>query len=443
MKRYILLLLAVVTILEASYGQNPDRAKLDSLFNMLQQKNLGMGSIAISKNGKLIYRKAFGIASINDKDTTRADVNTEYRLGSITKMFTAVMAFQLIGEKKLSIHDTLSKYFPQLPNAGRITIGNLLNHRSGMANFTDNTNFDDWKTQPKTHQELLDLIIKQKPDFEPNAMANYCNSNYLVLGYIIEKICNKPYKDVLNDRIINKIGLKQTYYGDSTHDAKKEAASYKYFDSQWKKDKAIFLDDFGGAGAIISTPADMLKFINALFTGKLVNKSSLDTMETMVDGYGMGMFPFEFGPHKGFGHNGKTEGFASSLTYYPEDKLAIAYCTNGEVYHKAKILDGVLSIYFNKSYTTPTFQPVNLSDAVLDQYTGTYTSGPSGIKVICTHDGDHLQLETRGQLMKLEALGNNEFFNKGFGFFFEFDPSGKKLTIKDVESNYELSKSTN
>ena len=104
--------------------------------------------------------------------------------------------------------------------------------------------------------------------------------------------------------------------------------------------KAVYLDDFGAAGAIVSTPADLLKFANALFTGKLVSQASLHKMETMVDGYGMGMFSKEFDTHHGFGHNGQTEGCSSSLSYYPDDQLAIAYCTNGEVYHKEDILQG-------------------------------------------------------------------------------------------------------
>jgi CubicO group peptidase (beta-lactamase class C family) len=248
---------------------------------------------------------------------------------------------------------------------------------------------------------------------------------------------------VLNERIIKKIGLSNTYYGGtgSTYTGN-ECASYKYFNDKWVKDnKPAYLDNFSGAGAIISTPPDMLKFINALFAYQLVNKQSLDMMKTMIDDYGMGMFPYGDQDHPGFGHNGKTEGFASSLSYYPNNKLAIAYCTNGEVYSKNYILDGVRSICFGQSYSIPAFMPVILTDNELDKYIGNYKSGSGdGLTVVCTKNGNNLWLETHGQKLKLDAIAPNKFMNIQFGFFFDFNKEGRQLTIIDVEDEYALEK---
>ncbi len=424
------------------HGQILNQKRLDSLFDILSKKNLAMGSLAISQNGKVVYRKVIGNAMMNEHDTIPAGEKTEYRIGSITKMFTAVMVFQLIEEHKLSFSDNLAKFFPLLPNAHRITIEYMLRHRSGLPNFTnnDNAHFDDWKDTQKTHEELMAMISAQKPDFEPNSKADYNNSNYLLLGYIIEKVTKKPYSELLNERIIKKIDLKNTYYGINGNTyAGNECASYKYFDYKWAKDKKpVYLDDFGGAGAIISTPPDMLKFINSLFAYRLVSKQSLDQMKTMVDGYGMGMFPYGSQKHPGFGHNGKTEGFSSSISYYPADKLAIAYCTNGEVYSKNYILDAVRHICFNETYSIPAFDAIKLSDQKLDQYTGTYGSGSDGITVVCTKNDGRLWLETRGQKLKLDAIDNNKFFDSRFGFFFDFSDGNKKLRIIDVEDEYML-----
>lgn len=123
----------------------------------------------------------------------------------------------------------------------------------------------------------------------------------------------------------------------------------------------------------------MVTFMYALFTGKLVTQQSLQTMEKLVDGYGMGMFPFDIAGHKGFGHNGKTEGFASSLTYYPDVRIAIAYCTNGEVWSKNWLLDAVRSILFEPPYAIPTFNAVKVPITTLDQDTGRYRS-PEGLE---------------------------------------------------------------
>ncbi len=310
---------------------------MDSLINNLASHNLAIGSMAISIGGKVVYQRSFG------KDQTPA---TEYRIGSISKLFTATLVYQLIDAHKLALNAQLSNYFPQLPNSTRITIAELLGHRSGLANFTNNTGYDDWKEQPKTHEELLAMIKNQKPDFEPNAKADYNNSNYLLLSYILEKIYNKPYKNIVTERIIKKLNLNHTYYGTKPGFQHGEAISYHYVNNEWKRDKPAYLDNFSGAGAIISTPPDMLKFINALFTYQLISKRSLDTMRTIKDGYGEGLFPYGDEKHDGLGHNGKTEGFGASLQYYPEKKLAIAYCTNGEVYPKAEILNDIFKICF-------------------------------------------------------------------------------------------------
>lgn len=430
MKRIIILL--VCSFLSVTgYSQSFDRAKLDSLFDNLQNHNLAIGGVAISFDNKVVYQRSFG------KDQAP---QTEYRIGSISKMFTAVLTYQLIDEKKLSLHEKLSNYFPDLPNADRITIAELLGHRSGLANFTNNTNYDEWKDQPKTHEQLLLMIKNQKPDFEPNAKADYNNSNYLLLSYILEKIYHKPYKEIVNERVIKRLKLNNTYYGVKPGFQPGEAISYHYINSEWKQDKAAYLDNFSGAGAIISTPTDMLKFINALFEGRLISESSLDTMKTMRDGYGKGMFPYGDENHDGFGHNGKTEGFGASLQYYPENKLAIAYCTNGEVYPKAQILDDIFKICFNLPCTLPSFQPVPIAASTLDTYIGSYSSDDGNMQVSVTSDKGQLVLTTKGHPFTLVTLSDHEFWSMAFGFFFEFENYGKQLLIKDVDDVYVLHK---
>jgi D-alanyl-D-alanine carboxypeptidase len=415
----------------AVQAQRFNRTKMESLFNTLASHDLAIGSVAIAIDGKIIYQRSFG------KDQS---AQTEYRIGSITKMFTAVLAYQLIDDHRIFLSDTLSKWFPDLPNAGKITIAELLGHRSGLPDFTKNTDFDNWKEQPKTHDELLAMIKGQKPDFEPNARADYNNSNYLLLGYIIEKIEHISYKDLVNQRIIKQIGLAKTYYGEKAGFQPGEAVSYKYFNREWKKDKAVYLDDFGGAGAIISTPTDMCKFINAIFLGKLISSQSLEKMKTIRDGYGMGMFPYGDEINSGFGHNGKTEGFGSSLQYYPDARLAIAYCTNGEIYPKAAILDDVFKICFNEPCTLPVFQEVTLTKVLLDNYTGNYKSEDGNMQVTNTLDSGRLILTTRGRPFRLAALSAQEFWNVPFGFFFEFRKGGDTLLVKDVDDVYELHK---
>ena len=315
-----------------------------------------------------------------------------------------------------------------------------MNHRSGLPDFTRNTGFDTWKETLKTHEELLAMIASHSADFEPGAKADYCNTNYLVLGYIIEQLCGKPYKKAVQERIISKIGLKKTYYGNDAAKNADESFSYKYERNGWTKDKIVYLDDFGGAGGILSTPTDLLQFINALFEGRIISKESLDTMKTMVDYFGMGMFTYSFEKHGGFGHNGKTEGFASSLSIYPDDHLAIAYCTSGEVYPKDDILSKVLSVCFNNSSPQVNFDPVVIPDDTLQTFTGHYSSGAQGFEVISDLVDHTLRFNAMGRAMSLRAIGARHFMSPEFGFFFEFEKEGKQLIIKDVDDVYRLEK---
>lgn len=414
-----------------------DTNKLDSLFGTLSKNNLAMGSITIAQNGKVVYNKAVGFANTQGGNNVPASTQTDYRIGSISKMFTAIIIFQLLEEKKLTLDEKLSKYFPSLPNAKLITISNMLNHRSGLPNFTGD-NYADLVYKPQSHEQLLTRLANRKPDFQPNTKADYNNNNYLLLSYIIEKICNKPYKDVLFKRVLFKLHLANTYY--ASRKVGDEASSFKYIEGKWVKDKEAYLDNFSGAGAILSTPSDLVKFADALFNYRVLSKSSVNSMQAVVDGYGMGMFPFHFGDKTGFGHNGKLDGFEASLSYYASEKLAIAYCTNGGFYQKADILDGVLHICFGTPYTIPSFIPVKLSNKELESYSGTYLSSQGDIKVLCTNDSIRLLLETKGHKFPVENIGHNHFMNSQLGLFFTFNELHTGLTIKEVDQTYYLVK---
>ena len=436
MKRLAFLIFIIAVLNPSSFGQTINVSKLDSFLNSLASRELAMGSLTVSKNGIIKYQKAFGYSYIGDDKKISANIYTKYRIGSATKMFTAVMIFQLIEEGKLSLDKKLNTYFPNLPNANNITISNMLYHRSGLHDYTHDTNFPEWMDKPKTHDQLLKIIKDKGSDFEPGTEADYSNSNYLLLGYIIEKVCKVPYADALKKRITSKLNLKNTYYGNPINLKKNEATSYKYAENNWNKEKETNLSIHGGAGSIVSTPTDMTKFINALFSNKLISKLSLSKMETMVDDYGMGMFPNKYGSKISFGHNGRIEEFYSALWHFPNEKLSFAYCTNGIDYPRTDIIEGVLKICFNEQLTLPFTKDSILQSEDLDKYTGKYSSGP--IVVNCTKDGTKLLLETRGKVFEVEKISDNYFMNAISGYFFEFYPDKGELLIKETDNIYHL-----
>ncbi len=424
----LLLVLAFAT----TYAQDFNKPKLDSLFSVLAENNKAMGSLVIAKNGKVIYNKTFGYSLILDDKKIPANELTKYRIGSITKMFTATMIFQLIEEGKINLNTTIEGFFPGLPNAGKITIGNMLNHHSGIHNFTNDPDYTTWMTQPKTETQMLAIIARAAPDFEPGTKASYSNANYVLLGYILEHLTNQSYSENLQQRITSVIKLNNTYVGGKTNIENNESLSYEFSDG-WKPLPETDMSIPGGAGSIVSTPTDLAAFIYALFRLKLVSQSSLDQMKTITDGYGMGMVQVSFNEKRAYAHNGGIDGFASSLGWFPDEALAMAYCTNGVAYPMNDILIGVLSIFFNRQYSIPAFNALTLNPETLDKYLGVYSSTQLPLKITISKDHANLVAQATGQpSFPLEAKDIDVFTFDSAGIVMEFNPGKNEMTLKQA-----------
>jgi len=439
MKAFVILFFSIF-ILTTTHAQTLNVNKLDSLFDVLQNRGLASGSLSISINGKTTYQRAIGFTTICSTKKSMPDVNTKYRIGSVSKMFTAAMIFQLIDEKKLRLDEHLAAFFPQLPNAHKITIRQMLYHRSGLHDYTRNTNFPEWMDKPKTHEEMIKIIADKKPDFEPGAKADYSNTNYLLLSYIIEKLHKMSFEQVLKKNITRKTRLQNTYYGKPINIQNNEAASYKYANNTWKLQKETDVSIHCGAGSLVSTPGDLTLFIQNLFTGRIISRSGVDSMITLVDGYGMGLFPYDHKATKGYGHNGRIEEFYTAVRYYPETKLALCYVTNGILYPRTDILEGILKICFNEAYTIPFSKPVVLQPGDLEKYIGTYSTGNLPFKVVCKKQDEKLVFEAGGKLMAVEPVSANYFMNIETGSFFEFNTEKGELQIKETDNVYYLQK---
>jgi CubicO group peptidase (beta-lactamase class C family) len=418
--------LPALALLTASHAQTLDKAKLDQLFDRLLEKNKGMGSLTLAKDGSILYSRSFGYRQINGNERKPLTAETRFRIGSITKTFTAVMIFQLVEEEKLRLTDTLDRFFPQIPNAARITIGQMLAHRSGIRNIEPD---GSWGMQPRTKDEVIARIAQGRPDFEPDARHLYSNAGYNLLGYIVEKAGGKPYQEALRERITSRIGLNNTYIGaGNTDPGKNEALSYRFIGG-WKESRELDFSVLGGAGSILSTPADMAKFIQALFDLKLVSRDSLQQMTTMRDGEGMGMEPFSFAGKTLYGHTGGSGSSGAWLAYFPDEKLALAYTTNAKIYPVREIVSGVFDIYWNRPFQIPAFDAFEVSPEVLDRYVGAYSIPGAPVKVTVTREGATLYFQPAGQsAVPLEATAEEKFKIDPF-MVFEFDAAKGEMTI--------------
>lgn len=429
-----LLIVAAVGV----YAQVPDKTKLDSYFNALETNNKFMGTVHLSQNGKTVYSRSVGYLDVDKK--LKLNENSKFRIGSISKTFTAAMVFKAFEEKKLNPETKLDKYFPAVPNASKITIAHLLGHRSGIHNFTNDQVYLTWHTAPKTEAQMLDIITTAGSDFEPDSTADYSNSNYVLLSYIIEKAYKMPYKELVNQKIIKPLGLKNTYYGGKINTASNEANSYS-FNGQWEKEDETDMTIPMGAGAMVSTPADLTLFFDALFANKIVTAQSVAQMKTIRDDYGMGLFEFPFNNKKGYGHNGGIDGFSSMAVHFPEDNMTLAFTSNGSNYSNNKIGIDMLRWFYGEPFDIPDFTSYSYTTEELDKYLGTYASADIPLKITITKNGTTLIAQATGQSsFPLDAAALHQFKFDMAGIVLVFNPDARQMILKQGGGEYTFTK---
>jgi D-alanyl-D-alanine carboxypeptidase len=426
-----ILIISLLILFNAGYAQTLDTAKLNRFFDRLAEENKAMGSLTIAQDGEVLYSRSIGYSLINDSEKKPIAEWNRFRIGSITKMFTAAIIFQLVEEGKLNLTDTLAKFFPQVPNAGKITIEHILAHRSGIHDAILDRNLMPTAGNALTKNELLVIISKGIPDFDPDTKHRYSNSGYLLLGLIIENLSGKLYGDALQERIISKAGLKDTYTATGNIDVNRnESLTYSYIGGKWKQVAETHPSILFSAGSIVSTPYDLTLFIQALFDGKIVSKGSLNQMKTIRDGDGLGMEPFLFAGKTLYGHTGGADNYGAWLAYLPEEKLAFAYTTNAKVYPVRDILSGIIDIYYGLPFQIPTFELVDISIEVLDKYVGVYSGSLAPMKFTITRENTTLFFQPGEQsAVPLEAVDQSTFKIEGT-LVIQFDVAKNEMIIK-------------
>lgn len=436
-KRFLFLVITLLSI-QIGFSQNIDTLKLNNYFKSLDLNNKFMGSVALLKDGKTIYTHQIGFTDINTNK--KPNKNTKYRIGSISKTFTAALIFKAIEEGKIDLNQTIEKYFPSIKNSKIITISNLLNHRSGIYNFTNDKAYSEYNTKAKNEKEMVAIIAKADSDFTPNSKAAYSNSNYVLLSYILEKIYKKPFSKILNEQIIKPLNLKNTCLGGKISVTNNESNSYIYL-REWEKQTETDTSIPLGAGGIVSTPSDLLLFSEALFNYNIVSKESLTKMTTLQDNYGMGLFKMPFHDMFSYGHTGGIDGFRSVFGYFPKEKCAFALTSNGTNYDNNKISIALLSTVFNKNFDIPTFETYTVRSEDLDQYLGTYASPSFPLKITITKSNNILIAQATGQpSFNLEATNKDEFKFDQAGIVLKFNTADKQMTLEQGGGVYKLTR---
>jgi D-alanyl-D-alanine carboxypeptidase len=421
------------------YAQSFNQAKMDSLFKLIDVNEKSMGSISIFHDGKEVYQYSMGFADVEKQQ--KANAQTRYRVGSVSKIFTSAIILQMVEEGKLNLETTLDRFFPEIPNSKSITIEQLLRHRTGLFNFTNAPEYQGWMEQPKSNEALLKLFVKNGTTFKPGEQFEYSNTNYVLLSFIAETIDGKSFAEILKQRIAVPLALTNTYYGGKINPARNEAKSYTRANT-WVASTETDMSIPTGAGAIVSTPSDLNQFLIALFSGKVISNGSLVKMKEMKDGYGFGLIQFPFFEKKAFGHTGGIDGFQSTASIFPDEKVAVSITINGASMPSNDILIGALSIYFGRDYKLPEFTPaIQVTAEELSAFTGTYSSEGFPLKISITQQGAALFGQATGQPMfPLEAFEKNKFRFDQAKLVIEFYPEENKLLLQQGGRRFELTR---
>ncbi|WP_051878875.1 serine hydrolase domain-containing protein [Chryseobacterium sp. FH1] len=418
-----------------------DNAKLDDFLDYISKNKQGIGSISIFRKGKEVYKKDFGQDQLPN---VKWNSETGYQIGSVSKLITATMLMQLAEKGKLNINDKLSRYYPEVPNADKITIESLLNHTSGLGDYVGE-NYQWIFKKPVSDKAILDTIKAQGVEFQPGEKSRYSNSGYYLLSRILERIYKKPYNVILKENILGKANLKNTF---SVLDNPKNVfKSYKNEDGKWIEVEDFDFHNCIGLGDIVSTPSDMNLFINALFNGKFVKKETLEKMmpkSGSKSDFGLGIMPVPFYNQVSFGHGGDTAGTHSVTSYSRKEDYSISIVINGEEYPHNALYVGILNIFFNEDFDYPKFEKKSETasyDGKFKKYLGDYTSPdiPLDLKVFV--NDDQLFGQGKGQPeFPLELVEKDQFRFEQAGITLKFFPETNKMQLLQNGKTYNFTK---
>ena len=424
---FILSIIIFINLIVSINLQGQEKSKIPGLdnyisniFRILQIDTMPGVSVLVSQNGDIIYQKGFGYADIEKKIPVTPD--TKFKIGSISKQFTAVAILKLQEEGKIKIEDKISKYIPGFPRGNEVTIYQLLTHTSGIHDYSVQPNLD--MTKPVTHQALLD-IIKQLPyDFNPGERYLYNNSGFVILGYIVAQLSGKTLSAYLNETFFKPLGMNNTGINETNIVLNNEAHGYSMNGEAVKKADFQEMSWALGVGSIYSTTKDLYKWNEAIYNGKVLSNATLKKAFTQtvlnsggkVD-YGFGWFLSTNRGLEFIQHSGVSNGFFAYLERQPENKLTVCVLLNSLPTPEGinPILNGqAISEFILQKKMEKQEIGVDkiVSENILKKYVGRYNYGQGMAMLVTLKDKQLFGQMTAMEASPLTPISENEFYFK-------------------------------
>lgn len=327
---------SVVVIVTVATCTGQDVSRIDQVLTSYVSRGMFMGSVLIARGDELVFSKGYGSANLEWRIPNSP--STKFRIGSLTKQFTAAAVLLLEERGKVRIEDPVKVYLPEAPAAwDKVTVFSLLTHTSGIADYTRFSSIQSLKVFPATADEIVTWFRDKPLEFPPGEQFSYSNSGYALLGYLIERISGRSYEQFVEENIFMPLGMKDSGY-DSNSIITNRAAGYSPGVCTISRTppcpgpvNAAFIDMSVAyaAGALYSTTLDLWRWEQALFGGKLLSARSVLKMTTPYkSNYGFGLLVDTASARRVIRHNGGIEGFNTYLAYYPDDKMTIVVLGN-------------------------------------------------------------------------------------------------------------------
>jgi D-alanyl-D-alanine carboxypeptidase len=420
----------------AAWSQAPSDADFvrsaDEHVETFVRQNQFSGSVLVARDGKPIFVKAYGMA--NREWDIANTVDTKFRLGSITKQFTATLILHLVEQGKLKLDDPVSKYYTDAPPAwSKITVHHLLTHTSGIPSYTGLPDFFAKHSQnPLSPGEIVKLTQNMPLEFEPGKQFKYDNTGYILLGYIIEKITGKPYAAYVRETIFEPLGMKNSGYDAYSVVLHRRASGYS-FDGVFTNAGYLDMTLPYAAGSLYSTVDDLLIWDRSLYGNKILSDESKKKMFTpFLEKYAYGWVIDSLGKHMMMEHNGGINGFSTDLKRFPDDKVTVIALCNIDGGKPGVIARDLALLLFGEKIPEPEkHKEISLDRKLLEPLTGHYELTPQ-FAIDITLEGNQLNAQATNQpKFPIFAESETKFFLKVVEAEIEFekDSSGKAVSL--------------
>lgn len=361
-------LLAALLILfafQTNSSAQDKAAKIDEFVKLYHNTGQFNGTVLVAEKGKVIFKKGYGLANIEWNIPNKPD--TKFRIGSITKQFTSMLVLQLVEKGKIDLKGKMTDYLPYYRKdiGDKVTIHQLLTHTSGIPSYTRNTKrLEEAHRDPYPVDEFIKKYCSDDLEFEPGSKFAYNNSGYFILGAIIEAVTGKPYKDVLKEKILDPVEMRNTGYDHPTPIIKDRAAGYLITFDGYENARYLNMSLPYAAGALYSTVEDLYLWDQVLYTEKLLPKKMKELMfkphvSAMGGSYGYGWtvskrsLPKSKEKLTSISHGGGINGFNTLIERLVDDRHLIVLFNNTPGASLSAMSEGIIRILSDKPYTPP------------------------------------------------------------------------------------------